>query len=133
MTNALSIIENGTSIVIDKRGNTGSFALAIAYASREQRAEFGQMMYAKWLGTGQFRPLVNDILASGLIPKAAVPYVAATVPATGAISKDTLTYLCQQISGAVAAKGKELKGKKAYVFAVVDRIARGATPSTIEA
>jgi hypothetical protein len=31
------------------------------------------------------------------------------------------------------AKGKELKGKKAYVFAVVDRIARGATPATIEA
>jgi hypothetical protein len=131
MSNAVAIIEGTRSIVIDKKGNTGSLALAVAFAGREARQEFGQMMYANWLANGQFRPVVNDILSCGLVPKSALPFVAGLVPATGSVSKEALMGLCNAVSSAVAAKGKELKGRKAYVFGIVDRISRGAQPSTI--
>lgn len=133
MSNAVALIEGTRSIVIDKKGNTGSLALAVAFAGREARQEFGQMMYANWLANGQFRPVVNDILSCGLVPKSALPFVAGLVPATGSVSKDALFGLCNAVAAAVNAKGTTLKGKKAYVFGVVDRIARGAQPSTIEA
>lgn len=132
MSNAIALFDGQRAVVIDKKGNTGSFAMAIAYASRETRAEFGHMMYAKWLATGQFRPVVNDILSCGLVPKSALPFVAGLVPAEGQVSKESLMGLCQAVSAAVSAKGKELKGKKAFVFAIVDRIARGAQPCTVE-
>ena len=133
MSNAVALIEGTRSIVIDKKGNTGSLALAVAFAGREARQEFGQMMYANWLANGQFRPVVNDILSCGLVPKSALPFVAGLVPATGSVSKEALMGLCNAVSSAVNAKGKELKGKKAYVFGIVDRIARGAQPCTVEA
>lgn len=133
MSNAVALIEGTRSIVIDKKGNTGSLALAVAFAGREARQEFGQMMYANWLANGQFRPVVNDILSCGLVPKSALPFVAGLVPATGSVSKDALFGLCNAVAAAVNAKGTTLKGKKAYVFGVVDRIARGAQPSTINA
>lgn len=131
MSNAVAIIEGTRSIVIDKKGNTGSLALAVAFAGREARQEFGQMMYANWLANGQFRPVVNDILSCGLVPKSALPFVAGLVPATGSVSKEALMGLCNAVASAVNAKGKELKGRKAYVFGIVDRISRGAQPSTI--
>jgi hypothetical protein len=65
------------------------------------------------------------------VPKSALPFVAGLVPATGSVSKEALLGLCNAVSSAVAAKGKELKGRKAYVFGIVDRISRGAQPSTI--
>ena len=133
MSNAVALIEGTRSIVIDKKGNTGSLALAVAFAGREARQEFGQMMYANWLANGQFRPVVNDILSCGLVPKSALPFVAGLVPATGSVSKDALFGLCNAVAAAVNAKGTTLKGKRAYVFGVVDRIARGAQPSTINA
>lgn len=133
MSNAVAIIEGTRSIVIDKKGNTGSLALAVAFAGREARQEFGQMMYANWLANGQFRPVVNDILSCGLVPKSALPFVAGLVPATGSVSKEALLGLCNAVSAAVNAKGTTPKGKKAYVFGIVDRISRGAQPCTVEA
>jgi hypothetical protein len=133
MSNAVAIIEGTRSIVIDKKGNTGSLALAVAFAGREARQEFGQMMYANWLANGQFRPVVNDILSCGLVPKSALPFVAGLVPATGSVSKEALLGLCNAVSAAVNAKGTMPKGKKAYVFGIVDRISRGAQPCTVEA
>lgn len=133
MSNAVAIIDGSRSVIIDKKGNTGSMALAVAFASRETRQEFGQMMYAQWLSTGQFRPVVNDILSCGLVPKSALPFVSGLVPATGQVSKDALMGLCNAVASAVNAKGKELKGRKAYVFGIVDRISRGAQPCTVDA
>lgn len=133
MSNAVAIFDGSRSIAIDKKGNTGSLALAMAYASREALKGEGQRLYAHWLANGQFRPVVNDILSCGLVPKSALPFVSGLVPATGSVSKESLVGLCNAVASAVNAKGKELKGKKAYVFCIVDRIARGAQPSTIDA
>ena len=136
MSNAVAIFDGSRSIAIDKKGNTGSLALAMAYASREALKGEGQRLYAHWLANGQFRPVVNDILSCGLVPKSALPFVSGLVPATGSVSKESLVGLCNAVASAVAAKeakGTTLKGKKAYVFCIVDRIARGAQPSTIDA
>lgn len=133
MTHAIALFNGNSLTAIDKKGTQGSLALAVAYASREARLEFGQQMYATWLQSGNFNPMVNDILATGLVPKAALPYVTIPRNEKGDVTKSGFVHFCQAISTAVSAKGKELKGKKAYVFGVVDRIARGATPATIDA
>jgi hypothetical protein len=133
MSNAVAVFNGSRSLVIDKKGNTGSLALAVAFAGREARQEFGQMMYANWLATGQFRPVVNDILSCGLVPKSALPFVAGLVPKDGQVSKEALMGLCNAVSAAVNAKEAKPKGRKAYVFGIVDRIARGAQPCTVDA
>ena len=133
MSNAVALFNGSRSLVIDKKGNTGSLALAVAFAGREARAEYGQMLYANWLSTGQFRPVVNDILSCGLVPKSALPFVAGLVPKEGQVSKEALMGMCSAVAAAVNAKETQPKGRKAYVFAIVDRIARGAQPSTVEA
>lgn len=134
MTNEIAIIDTNALYAVDKKGNKGSFALAMAYATREQRAEFGQGCYAKWLENGNYNPMVADILVTGLVPKAAMPYVTIARNEKGDVTKAGFIQFCQAISAAVSAKGKELKGKKAFVFGIVDRTARGnAQAYTIEA
>lgn len=124
MENAIALVEgNGQVTLSSKTGKTGSFARAIAFASRDTRMAMGQALYAKWLANGQYRPLVEDILNCGLVHKAAVPYLQIALPATGPVSKDMLFTLCQQVTAAVHASGKEVKGQKAFVFGVVERIA----------
>lgn len=124
MENAVSLVEgNGQVILSAKTGKTGSFARAIAFASRDTRLAMGQALYAKWLSNGQYRPLVEDILNCGLVHKAAVPYLQVALPETGPVSKETLHNLCRQVTAAVISSGKEVKGQKAFVFGIVERIA----------
>lgn len=124
MTNSVAIFDPTTQMVLsNKTGKTGSFARAVAFASRDVRLAFGQNLYAQWLANGQYRPLVEDILNCGLVAKAAVPYLQVALPATGPVTKNALMTLCQQVTAAVRASGKELKGQKAYVYGIVERIA----------
>lgn len=123
MSNIIERIDGQGVMVLNNKGKQGSFARAIAFASRDVRIAAGQAMYAKWLANGQYRPIVNDVLSCGLVPKAAVPYVAGLVPSSGSISKDQLVALCTSVKNAVHQTGKALKGEKLFVFGVVERIA----------
>ena len=124
MENAIALVEgNGQVVLSSKTGKTGSFARAIAFASRDTRMAMGQALYAKWLANGQYRPVVEDILNFGLVHKAALPYLNVALPATGPVSKEMLFTLCQQVTAAVNASGKDVKGQKAFVFGIVERIA----------
>jgi hypothetical protein len=127
MENAIALVEGHGQVVLStKTGKTGSFARAIAFASRDTRMAMGQALYAKWLANGQYRPLVEDILNCGLVAKAAVPYLQVALPPAGPVSKEMLMTLCQQVAHAVNSKGKEIKGQKAFVFGIVERIANQA-------
>jgi hypothetical protein len=119
-------------IPMNEKGKAGSFARAIAFATREARMKVGQAMYATWLANSQFRPIVRDALDT-LVPKAARPYVEALVPASGPVPKSQFVAFCQAVDGAVKAKGKALKGEKAFVYEVVRRVAEDAAPVTIDA
>lgn len=130
MNNAIAMFEGSTSVVLnEKTGKTGSFARAMAFASREIRQGLGHAMYAKWLANGQYRPIVDDILSCGLVPKSAVPFVSGLVPTNGAIKKESLQGLCLAVEYAVRNKrnkdGEPVipKGQKAFVYGVVQRIA----------
>lgn len=123
MQNAVAIIDQGSLVTMNAKGKSGTFARAIAFASRDVRAQMGQALYAKWLANGQYRPVVNDILTCGLVAKAALPYVEGLVPSNGAVSKDQLMGLCRAVMHAVESKGKEVKGEKAFVYEIVKRIA----------
>ena len=130
MTNAIALFEGTTDIVLnEKTGKTGSFARALAFASRHVREGLGQAMYAKWLANGQYRPIVNDILSCGLVPKSALPWVSALIPENGAVKKDALLNLCTQVQYVVSNKrnkdGEPVipKGQKAFVYGVVCAIA----------
>jgi hypothetical protein len=116
----------------NKDGNqkVGSFARALAFATRDERIAAGHGMYATWLRSGNFRPLVNDILGVKLISKDAADYIEHTTlkPFAGRqIPKDKLVELCKYIETVVANKvaaGKpEPKGEKAFVYGVVKAIA----------
>lgn len=123
MSNAIALVNGTTDVVLShKTGKTGSFARAMAFASREVRQQIGASMYLTWLQNGTYRPIVNDILGCGLVAKSAVPYVAGMIPENGAIKKEQLINLCLAVDNAVRKSGKEIKGQKAFVYGVVNRI-----------
>lgn len=138
----LSIIENaekGGLVTMNAKGKSGSFERAIAFGSREMRHNLSAGRMLKQLQNGQYRPLVNDILTCGLIPKANLDWVAASIPATGAVNKDTLIGLCRQVSSVYANKRTKngdpvvLKGEKAFIMGFVQAIVADTAETTIDA
>jgi hypothetical protein len=129
----VQVIESGHRVVLSqKTGKTGSFARAVAFADRQTRMGLGQAMYAKWLQNGQFRPLAEDIMDT-LVAKTARIYLSEDFPETGPISKDQLVSLCKRVNAAVIQSGKEVKGQKAFVYGLVQRIAETENTRVIEA
>lgn len=135
-----SALTSGAAVTMNTKGKTGSFARAIAFASRDVRIKQGQALYAKWLQNAQFRPIVSDVLDT-LVPAAAKPYVEAMVPANGPVPKAQFEAFCVAVDAVVRkkqaearAKGKsgKFKGEKAFVYGIVQRIAEAATPATID-
>ena len=142
MQNAIAIIENannGLTVTMNAKGKQGTFARAIAFASRDARIALGQAMHLKWLQNGQYRPLVNDILSCGLVPKAAVPFVSGLIPTNGAVPKEQFISLCQAVKHAVDNKRNkdgqrvEVKGEKAFVYGLVNAIVSEVAPQTVDA
>jgi hypothetical protein len=138
----ISIIDNAESgglVTMNAKGKVGSFERAIAFGNREVRTNLAAGRMLKQLQNGQYRPLVNDILTCGLVPKANVPWVAAGIPESGGVSKDTLINLCKQVKAVYDAKKTKngdpavLKGEKAFVFGFVSAIVADSTTTTIDA
>ncbi len=138
----LSIYSNaakGGAVTMNAKGKSGSFARAIAFASREARHNLSAGMMLDQLRNGQYRPLVTDILSCGLIPKANLDWVSASIPATGPINKDTLVGLCKQVKSVYDNKKTktgepvQLKGEKAFVFNFIQAIVADVTETTIDA
>lgn len=138
----IAIINNaeaGNLVTMNAKGKVGSFERAIAFGNREVRTNLAAGRMLKQLQNGQYRPLVNDILTCGLVPKANVPWVAAGIPESGGVSKDVLINLCKQVKSVYDAKrdknGNEvtLKGEKAFVFGFVSAIVADSTHTTIDA
>ena len=131
--------QNGGLVTMNAKGKSGSFSRAIAYASREARTNLASGLMFKQLQNGQYRPLVNDILTCGLIPKANLPWVAAGIPASGAVSKDTLINLCHQVKQVYDTKRDKngdpvtLKGEKAFVFGFIKAIVADTTTEVVDA
>jgi hypothetical protein len=117
----------------------GSFARAIAFGNRESRTNIAAGMMVSQLQNGQYRPLVTDILTCGLIPKANLDWVSASIPATGPVSRDTLIGLCRQVKQVYDNKRTKngdpivLKGEKAFVFGFIQEIVADTTVTTIDA
>lgn len=138
----LSIIDNaqnGGLVTMNAKGKSGSFSRAIAFASREARQNLAAGLMLKQLQNGQYRPLVNDILTCGLIPKANLDWVSASIPTSGAVNKDTLIGLCRQVKGVYDNKRTKngdpvvLKGEKAFVFGFIQAIVADMESVTVEA
>jgi hypothetical protein len=138
----LSIYSNaakGGAVTMNAKGKSGSFARAIAFASREARHNLSAGMMLDQLRNGQYRPLVTDILSCGLIPKANLDWVSASIPATGPINKDTLVGLCKQVKTVYdnkktkAGEPVQLKGEKAFVFGFIQAIVADVAETTIDA
>ncbi len=139
---ALSVINNaeaGNMVTFNAKGKTGSFARAIAFANRETRNMLASGMMLKYLQNGQYRPIVNDILTCGLVPKANADWVRAGIPETGPVSKDILVNLCRQVKTVIESKRTKagepvmLKGEKLFMFGFVSAIVNDQATDTIEA
>jgi hypothetical protein len=130
---------NGGLVTMNAKGKSGSFARAIAFASRESRQNLSAGLMLKQLQNGQYRPLVNDILTCGLIPKANLDWVAAGIPSAGAVNKETLVNLCRQVKGVYDNKRTKngdpvvLKGEKAFVMGFVSAIVADQAAEVVNA
>jgi hypothetical protein len=138
----IAIIDNAQSgglVTMTARGKVGTFARAIAFGNREARTNLAAGLMLKQLQNGQYRPLVNDILTCGLIPKANIDWVAASIPAQGSVSKEVLVNLCKQVKQVYDAKRTKngdpvvLKGEKAFVFGFISAIVADTTNEVVEA
>ena len=136
----LSVYENaanGGLVTMNAKGKAGSFARAIAFASREARTNIAAGLMLSKLQNGQYRPLVTDILTCGLIPKANLDWVSAAIPQSGPINKETLVNLCKQVKTVYDLKRTKsgdpvtLKGEKAFVFGFVAAIANDSTNEVV--
>lgn len=107
----------------DKNGNIkhGSFARAWAFATREARIDGARHAFARYLASGMYRPIVNDLIGV-LVPKSAQPFVSSIVPLSGPVSKDALIGLCRAVKAAVDATGKTPKGEKAFFYGLAAQI-----------
>lgn len=137
MSNAIATVASLPLVSIDKKGTQGSFALAMAFASREQRAELGAAMYAGWLAHGNFQAILNDVHAVGLLTAVEFSLVEPMVEQGKRVSKDQFIEFCRRVLKAVQAKddariakGKgavEYKGRKVFVLGVVRNVVKGNT------
>ena len=131
--------ESGGMVTMNAKGKSGSFARAIAFASREARQNLSAGMMLKQLQNGQYRPLVSDILSCGLIPKANLDWVSASIPASGPINRETHFGLCKQVKTVYDNKRTKngdpvaLKGEKAFVMGFVQAIVADVADTTIDA
>jgi hypothetical protein len=140
---ALRVADNalmGGMVTMNNKGKTGSLGRAIAFASRDERLTLGSGVLLTNLKNGNYRPVINDVLHCGLIPKSAMPWVSALVPETGRPSKDALINLCKQVKSVHESRRNKdgepivLKGEKLFMFGLVCRIVADADESqTIEA
>jgi len=128
MTNAVALVSGEGTVAINKAGAQGSYALAVAFASRDTRMALGQAMYGHWLANGNFQALANDVIASGLVPKSALPFVEPLIKVNAGerISRERFTVFAMAVVAATESKGKELKGKKSFVYEVLRRVAAKA-------
>lgn len=137
----LSVYNNAANggLVSMSAKKSGSFARAIAFGNREARSNIAAGMMVSQLQNGQYRPMVTDILTCGIIPKANLDWVAASIPATGPINKDMLVGLCKQVKSVYDNKRTKngdpivLKGEKAFVFGFIQAIVADVTETTIDA
>lgn len=137
----LSIYNNANNggLVTMSAKKSGSFARAIAFGNREARTNLAAGMMVSQLQNGQYRPMVTDILSCGLIPKANLDWVSASIPATGPINKDTLVGLCKQVKQVYDTKRDKngdpitLKGEKKFVFEFIQAIVADVTEVTVDA
>jgi hypothetical protein len=137
----LSVYNNAINggLVTMSAKKSGSFARAIAFGNREARTNLAAGQMVSQLQNGQYRPMVTDILTCGLIPKANLDWVSASIPATGPINKDMLTGLCKQVKGVYDNKRTKngdpivLKGEKAFVMGFIQAIVADMTETTIDA
>ena len=137
----LSVYNNAANggLVSMTAKKSGSFARAIAFGNREARTNLAAGLMVSQLQNGQYRPMVTDILTCGLIPKSNLDWVAASIPATGPISKDMLTGLCKQVKQVYDTKRDKngdpitLKGEKKFVFELIQAIVADVTETTIDA
>ena len=127
-TNAATAIATATGgelITMNAKGKTGSFARAIAFASREQRHAMGRAVYVAQLQNGQYRPIVRDAIEL-LVPKSSRAFVESMVPPAGAVNKAQFVAFCTTVHNFIQSKGKEPKGEKAFVYGVIKAVAEEA-------
>jgi hypothetical protein len=126
-TDVLAIANDGRSMVLsykeDKKGllKTGSFARALAFASREVRHDAARSLYVKYLSNGQYRPIVTDV-TDVLVPASARAFVLGAIGTTGGMSKDAFISFCRTVKAAMDSTGKEPKGQKLFFYGLVSAI-----------
>ncbi len=124
------VTETGELVTVNKSGKVGSFARAIMFGDKQTRLEHGQALIVKWLRTGNYRPVAQDVVEM-FVPKSAQPFMAGYITPSGQVSKQGLIDLCTAVVAAVAQSAKEPKGNKAVMFEIVRRIAGEGKPGQV--
>ena len=127
--NAIASATNNELITMNAKGKAGSFARAIAFASREQRHAMGRAVYVSQLQNGQYRPIVRDAIEV-LVPKSSRAFAESLIPPAGAVNKAQFVAFCTAVHGFIQSKGKELKGEKLFVYGIIRAVAEEAAAAS---
>jgi hypothetical protein len=144
-TNALAThmadnaLNGGIVTINNKTGKQAGLAGLVAFGSSEVRRTHAEGIVLRQLASGQYRPVVAEILNAGLIPKAALPWVEANLPTTGPLNKANLVNVAKQVYSACVGKTNKAgepvvyKNQKLFAFQLCQAIVQSEMPEELVA
>lgn len=133
--NALS---GGVVTINYKTGRTAGLAGLMGFGSAAARHDNAEGIVINQYTNGQYRPVIAEIVGSGLIPKAAMPWVTANIPPRGPITKDILVSIVKQVYSASVNKTDKngepvvYKSQKRFAFQLCQAILSNEAPEYLQ-
>jgi len=112
-------------VTFDKKGKSRGFAMSIAFAAKDERTRLMTEIFARQCESGNYGPLINEVLAEGIVPKGQREVIEMMLGAARRPSKATTRSFCAIIIGLhdkLVSLDKTPKGKKMVLFNMVTEL-----------
>jgi hypothetical protein len=136
---AENALGGGVVTINNKSGKKAGLAGLVGFGSAEVRRTYSEGIVLTQLASGQYRPVVAEILNAGLIPKAAMPWVEANLPINGQLNKANLVAVAKQVYQACVGKTNKAgepvvyKNQKLFAFQLCQAIVQSEAPEELVA
>ena len=135
---ANNAVSGGVVTINYKTGRAAGLAGLMGFGSLDARRNNAEGIVINQYTNGQYRPVIAEILGSGLVPAAAMPWVSANIPPQGPIPKESLVSIVKQVYMASANKTKKdgtpivYKNQKRFAFQLCEAILSNEAPEYLQ-